>query len=184
MWGIHSWRVDSLHNESLMRKDRSLYVWTNWINASAVSHPRWYFIRMTYDWSHPNDLARDMWKFTRLQKDTQIYCGIEMAINDGIKKNTAPLSVRIMATSLRIMGNIHPSTESSLSIQIVNVMANYKHQQSTLYQVKHSDIAKYVQRDFDVNHGYISLIYLNDNLSLLILNVMVNYKRKYSTLSP
>ena len=32
-----------------------------------------------------------------------------MEINDGIGKNTAPLSMRITAASLRIMGNVHPN---------------------------------------------------------------------------
>ena len=56
----------------------------------------------------------------------------------------------------------HPS-ESSLSLPMLNAMANYKRQYSTSYQLKSSDIAKYVRRDVDVNHGYTSRIYPNHN---------------------
>ena len=63
-------------------------------------------------------------------------------------------------------GNISPNhgkhpSEPSISIPILNVIANYKRQYSTLYDlntVKSSDIAKYVRRDVDVNHGYTSCI--------------------------
>ena len=48
----------------------------------------------------------------------------------------------------------HPP-ESSLSIPIRNVMADYKRQYSTLCQLKHSDMNK-ILCDFDVNWGYIS----------------------------
>ena len=56
----------------------------------------------------------------------------------------------------------HPS-DSSLSIPILNAMANYKHQYSILYQLKSSDLAKYVRRGVDVNYGYTSCIYPNHN---------------------
>ena len=56
----------------------------------------------------------------------------------------------------------HPS-ESWLPTPILNAMAYYTRQYSTLYQLKSIDIAKYVRRDVDVNHGYTSCIYPNHN---------------------
>ena len=58
------------------------------------------------------------------------------------QKNMAPMWVRITATSLRITSESY-------------VMANYKRQYSTLYKLTNTDIAKYVRRDVDANHGYI-----------------------------
>ena len=55
------------------------------------------------------------------------------------------------------------SIQIPLSIPILNVIANYKRQYPTLYQLKSSHIAKYVRRDVDVNHGYTSCIYPNHN---------------------
>ena len=117
MWGIRSWRVDCPHNRPLVREDRILYVQTNWINASAVSHPRWYFIRMTYERSHPDDLARNVWCFTRLQKDTQICCGTEMAINDGIRK---------IRPHCRLESRLHLSELRETSIRIPILSSNPK----------------------------------------------------------
>ena len=59
VWGIHSWRANTSHNGPLMRT----------------------YVRSL------DDLAHNVWSFTSLQKDAQIYSGIEIATNDGIRKN-------------------------------------------------------------------------------------------------
>ena len=76
------------------------------------------------------------------------------------QKNTTPLSMRITASSPNYEKH---SSESSLSFPILNAMANYKRQYSILYQLKSSDLAKYVRRGVDVNYGYTSWIYPNHN---------------------
>ena len=110
------------------------------MNISVVGHQRIIIAGvLPIAVSHPDDFARNVWLFTRLQKDAQIYHGIEIVINDGIK-NIRPLFGWEQRLHLSELWE-HPS-ESSLSILILNIIANYKHQYSSLYQFKHSDMSK------------------------------------------
>ena len=99
VWGIHSWRVDSSHNEK-----RQYITCANQWNQCQCSKSSgwlcsgWYVIQM---------------------------------INDGVRKIRPHLGEN--------HGYISPNyekypRESPLSIPILNVMANYKRQYSTLYQ--------------------------------------------------
>ena len=83
-----------------------------------------------------------------------------MEINDGIRKIRPIVDENHGFISPNY--EKHPS-DSSLSIPILNAMANYKHQYSILYQLKSSDLAKYIRRGVDVNYGYTSCIYPNHN---------------------
>ena len=89
VWGIHSWRANSSHDGPLMRT----------------------YVRSL------DDLARNVWSFTSLQKDVQIYCGIEIAINDGIRKNRPHFGWE---------PRLHPSEWWETSIPVLTLNPNPK----------------------------------------------------------